>query len=124
MSQKEYEQGLAIRRQMFGDAHVNRAMDNMDEFTKGFQDYVNEICYGGIWARSGISLKTRSLLNLAILATLGRSQELKLHIRGAIANGATREELFEVFLQCAMYSGIPSANDAFRLAKEVFAEKG
>ncbi len=124
MSQKEDEQGLAIRRQMFGDAHVNRAMDNMDEFTKGFQDYVNEICYGGIWARSGISLKTRSLLNLAILATLGRSQELKLHIRGAIANGATREELFEVFLQCAMYSGIPSANDAFRLAKEVFAEKG
>jgi len=124
MSQKEYEQGLAIRRRMFGDAHVNCAMDNMDEFTKGFQDYVNEICYGGIWARSGISLKTRSLLNLAILATLGRSQELKLHIRGAIANGATREELFEVFLQCAMYSGIPSANDAFRLAKEVFAEKG
>lgn len=124
MSQKEYEQGLAIRRRMFGDAHVDRAMDDMDEFTKGFQDYVNEICYGGIWARSGISLKTRSLLNLAILATLGRSQELKLHIRGAIANGATREEMFEVFLQCAMYSGIPSANDAFRLAKEIFAENG
>lgn len=124
MSQKEYEQGLAIRRQMFGDAHVNRAMDNMDEFTKGFQDYVNEVCYGGIWARSGISLKTRSLLNLAILATLGRSQELKLHIRGALANGATREEMFEVFMQCAMYAGIPSANDAFRLAKEIFAENG
>lgn len=124
MSQEEYDQGLAIRRQMLGGAHVDRAMANMDEFTKGFQNYVNEICYGRIWARTGISLKTRSLLNLAILATLGRSQELKLHIRGAIANGATKEEMFEVFIQCAMYSGIPAANDAFRCAKEVFAEAG
>lgn len=124
MNQDDYDRGLAIRRGMLGEAHVDRAMSNMDEFTKGFQTYVNEICYGRIWARPGISLKTRSLVNLAILTAQGRPHELKLHIRGAIANGATREEIFEVFLQCAMYAGIPSANDAFRCAKEVFAENG
>lgn len=119
---EKYEKGLAIRKKVLGDKYVNDSLAAADDFTGPWQDYVTEHCWGAIWTREGLPVKTRSLLNLAMLAALNRPNELKLHIRGAINNGVTRDEMREVFLQVAAYCGAPAALDAFKTAKAAFAE--
>lgn len=105
-----------------GSAYVDKAIANADDFNRDMQELVTQYCWGDVWNRPGIDRKTRSLLNLAILTALNRPHELKLHVRGALNNGVTKDEIKEVFLQAAIYCGVPAAIDSFRNAKEVFAE--
>jgi 4-carboxymuconolactone decarboxylase len=116
------DKGLAARKDVLGAEYVERAFKSADDFSLPFQEFVTEYCWGAIWTREGLSRKTRSMLNLGMLSALNRSHELKLHIRGALNNGVTREELREVLLQVAVYCGVPAAVEAFRIAREVFAE--
>ncbi|UVL47005.1 carboxymuconolactone decarboxylase family protein [Pseudomonas moraviensis] len=113
------QSGVEIRRQVMGDAFVDRALGNATEFTQPLQDFVNEHAWGGVWNRQGLSLKTRSLITLAALTALKCPQELKGHVRGALNNGCTVEEICEALLHCAVYAGVPAAIDAFRAAQEV-----
>lgn len=122
MNTKAFEEGMAVRREVLGSEYVDRAMATADPFTRELYDFVTEWCWGAIWTRPGISRKTRSLLNLAMLTALNRPHEIKLHVRGSLNNGVTREEITEVFLQAGVYAGVPAAVDAFRVAKEVFDE--
>ncbi|OUR63294.1 4-carboxymuconolactone decarboxylase [Colwellia sp. 39_35_sub15_T18] len=112
--------GEQIRRQVMGDDFVDRALNSTDKFTQPMQEYINDHGWGSTWQRSGIDLKTRSLVTVAMLAALKAPQELKGHIRGALNNGATVEEIREVLLHSAVYCGAPAAQEAFRAAKEVF----
>jgi 4-carboxymuconolactone decarboxylase len=121
-TKKTYEEGLAVRRAVLGAEYVNRAIASADSFTGELQEFVTEWCWGGVWTRPGLSRKTRSLLNLAMLAALNRPHEIKIHVRGALNNGVTRKEIAEVFLQAGVYAGAPAAVDAFRSAKEIFDE--
>jgi 4-carboxymuconolactone decarboxylase len=121
-NKKIYEEGLAVRRAVLGAEYVNRAIASADSFTGELQEFVTEWCWGGVWTRPGLSRKTRSLLNLAMLAALNRPHEIKIHVRGALNNGVTRKEIAEVFLQAGVYAGAPAAVDAFRGAKEIFDE--
>jgi len=119
---QKFKDGLAVRREVLGDAYVDRALENVDEFNEPMQKLVTEYCWGEVWTREGLPRKTRSLLNLAMLTTLNRPKELKAHVRGALNNGCTREEIMETFLQTAIYCGVPAAIDSFRNASEVFKE--
>lgn len=119
MSKKLFEQGLKVRREVMGDAFVDRALDGIDDFTRDLQSLVTETAWGKIWNRPGLDRKTRSLLNLAMLSALNRPQEFKGHVRGAINNGCTEDEIREVLLQVAVYCGMPAGIEAFRLAREV-----
>ncbi|MET3456257.1 MULTISPECIES: carboxymuconolactone decarboxylase family protein [Pseudomonas] len=111
--------GLDMRRQVMGDAFVDRALGNATDFTQPLQDFVNEHAWGSVWSRDGLPLKTRSLITLAALTALKCPQELKGHVRGALNNGCTVEEIREALLHCAVYAGVPAAIDAFRAAQEV-----
>ncbi|EPJ97186.1 carboxymuconolactone decarboxylase family protein [Pseudomonas sp. CFII68] len=111
--------GLDMRRQVMGDAFVDRALGNATEFTQPLQDFVNEHAWGSVWSRDGLPLKTRSLITLAALTALKCPHELKGHVRGALNNGCTVEEIREALLHCAVYAGVPAAIDAFRAAQEV-----
>ena len=111
--------GVEMRRQVMGDAFVDRALGNATEFTQPLQDFVNEHAWGSAWNREGLPLKTRSLITLAALTALKCPQELKGHVRGALNNGCTVEEIREALLHCAVYAGVPAAIDAFRAAQEV-----
>ncbi|TWC21914.1 MULTISPECIES: carboxymuconolactone decarboxylase family protein [unclassified Pseudomonas] len=111
--------GVDMRRQVMGDAFVDRALGNATEFTQPLQDFVNEHAWGSVWSREGLPLKTRSLITLAALTALKCPQELKGHVRGALNNGCTVEEIREALLHCAVYAGVPAAIDAFRAAQEV-----
>lgn len=122
MDKKRYEEGLAVRKAVLGAEYVEKSLRAADEFTRPMQELVTEYCWGEIWTRPGLDRKTRSFLNLAMLTALNRPHEIKLHVRGALNNGLTRDELMEVFLQSAIYCGVPAALDAMRVAKEVFAE--
>ena len=122
MPTETYTKGLKIRRDVLGAKYVDNAIASADEFNQPMQDLVTEYCWGSIWGREELPRKTRSLLNLAMLSALNRPHELRLHLRGALTNGVSKEEIREVFLQAAIYCGVPSAIDAFRTAKEVFAE--
>ena len=124
MDRKRYEEGLAVRRAVMGDAYVDQALANADELTRPLQDLVTEYCWGEIWTRPGLPRKTRSLINIAMLTALNRPHEVRLHLRGALTNGCTREEITEVLLQTAIYCGVPAAIDSFRIAREVFDEAG
>jgi 4-carboxymuconolactone decarboxylase len=119
---KLHQKGLAVRRKVLGEKYVAESLAAADAFTEPLQEYLTEHTWGAIWLREGLTLKTRSMLNLAILIASNRPNELKLHIRGAINNGVTREEMREIFLQCGAYCGAPAALDAFKVAKQVFAE--
>lgn len=114
-----YDKGLQARREVMGDAFVDRALGNASEFTQPLQDFVNEHAWGGVWTRGGLDRKTRSLITLAALTALKCPQELKGHVRGALNNGCTVEEIREALLHCAVYAGVPAAIDAFRAAQEV-----
>jgi len=122
MDKKTYDEGLAVRRAVLGAEYVDKSVRSADEFTKPMQDLVTEYCWGAIWTRPELDRRTRSFLNLAMLTALNRPHEIKLHVLGALNNGLTRVEIREVFLQSAIYCGVPAALDAMRVAKEVFAE--
>ena len=122
MPSEQSERGLRIRKEVLGEEYVERAMSNVDDFNRDFQTLLNEYCWGGVWAREGLSRKQRSLNNLCMLAALGRSEEFALHFRGALRNGCTREELRETLLQIAVYCGMPAAVESFRIARRVLAE--
>lgn len=119
---EKYKAGLAVRKQVLGEKYVNDALAQADDFSAPLQEYLTEHAWGAVWVREGLSLKTRSMLNLAILTAINRPAELRLHIRGALNNGVTKEEMREIFLHCGAYCGAPAALDAFKSAKQVFAE--
>lgn len=124
MNQELFDQGLATRREVLGADYVDAAIRDADDFTRPLQELVTQFAWGEVWNRPGLDRRTRSLLNLAMLTALNRPHELKLHLRGALNNGVTREEIREVFLQTAIYCGAPAAIDSFRTAREVFKELG
>jgi 4-carboxymuconolactone decarboxylase len=123
MDQKTYETGLKIRSEVLGKEYVENSMKSADEFNKPFQEFVTEYCWGAGWGRPGLTRKERSMLNLAMISILNRNHELKLHIRGALTNGLTKDQIREIFMQVAIYAGVPAGVDAFRQAREVFAEQ-
>jgi 4-carboxymuconolactone decarboxylase len=120
--EERFEAGLQVRRAVLGDEYVDRSLAAATDFTRPFQDLVSRYCWGDIWCRPGLDRKQRSIVNLAMISALNRPHELKLHVRGALNNGLTREEIREVFMQVAVYCGIPAGLDSFRAAQEVFAE--
>ena len=122
MDRKRFEAGLAVRREVLGADYVDRSLADADEFTRPLQELVTEYCWGEVWTRPGLERRTRSLLNLAMLTALNRPHEVRLHLRGALRNGCTKQEVMEVFLQAAIYCGVPAAIDSVRIAKEVFQE--
>ncbi|HYM98765.1 MAG TPA: carboxymuconolactone decarboxylase family protein [Aestuariivirgaceae bacterium] len=123
MDQKMFDRGLAIRKEVLGAEYVEKSISTADDFNRPMQELVTEYCWGAIWGREGLPKKTRSLLNLAMISVLNRPHELKLHIKGALRNGCTKDEIREVFLQVAIYAGVPAAVDSFRIAREAFKEE-
>jgi 4-carboxymuconolactone decarboxylase len=124
MNQELFEQGLRTRREVLGADYVDASIKNADDFNRPMQELVTQYCWGDIWNRPGLDRRTRSFLNLGMITALNRPHELKLHIRGAITNGVTKEEIMEVFLQAAIYCGMPAGVDSFRIARETFQEMG
>ncbi|WP_356778742.1 4-carboxymuconolactone decarboxylase [Planococcus sp. APC 3906] len=122
VDKEKFEKGLEIRKSVLGAEYVENSINNATDFNMPMQELVTEYCWGEIWGRPGLERKTRSIINLAMITALNRPHELKLHVRGAINNGLTRDEIKEVFLQTAIYCGVPAAIDSFRSAKEVFDE--
>jgi 4-carboxymuconolactone decarboxylase len=122
MDQKTYEKGLEVRTAVLGKDYVENSIRNADDFNRPFQELVTEYCWGAVWGRETLPRKTRSLLNLAMIGALNRPHELKLHVRGALRNGVSKDEIREVFMQLAIYAGVPAGVDAFRVAREAFAE--
>jgi 4-carboxymuconolactone decarboxylase len=121
---KKFDIGLAIRRQVVGDAYVDQALAAADDLTWPLQELVTEYCWGTVWARPQLGRRDRSLLNLAMLTALNRPHEVKIHIRGALNNGLSKREIIEAFLQAGVYCGVPAAVDSIRIAQQVFAEIG
>ena len=117
-----FDAGMAIRREVLGAEHVDRSMQSADDFNLPFQELIIEYAWGAVWGRPGLERKTRSMLNLAMLTALNRPHELELHVRGALTNGVTRDEMREIFMHASVYCGVPAALDAFRVARKVFAE--
>ncbi len=117
-----FDDGMAVRRAVLGDAHVDRAQANRTAFNTEFQDLITRYAWGEIWTREGLPRHTRSLMTICMMVALGREEELKLHLRAAANNGVTRDEIKEALLQTAIYCGVPAANSAFALAQQVFAE--
>lgn len=117
-----FEQGLAVRRAVLGDAYVDRAIGHSDDLSDPLQELVTEYCWGTVWTREGLDRRTRSLLNVAMLSALNRPDELSLHLAGALRNGCTKEEIRETILQVGIYAGVPAAIDAMRKFKAVLAE--
>lgn len=117
-----YKAGLKVRREVLGDAYVDASLAKADDFTAPLQQYLTEHAWGAVWTREGLTRKTRSIINLSILTATNRAAELKLHIRGALNNGVTKEEMREIFLHCGAYCGAPAALESFKLAQQVFAE--
>lgn len=124
MDKTTFDKGLNIRREVLGAEFVDHAFATADDFNRPLQELVTQYCWGEVWGRPGLDKKTRSLLNLAMLSALNRPHEVKMHVRGALKNGVTKDEIKEVFLQVAIYCGVPAAVDSFRTAREVFKELG
>jgi 4-carboxymuconolactone decarboxylase len=122
MSKELYDKGLAVRKDVLGSDYVERQLKTVDDFNGPLQEMVTEYCWGWLWTRPQIPRKTRSLLNLAILSALNRPAEFKTHVKGALKNGCSKDEIREVLLQVAVYCGVPAGVEAFRLAREVFSE--
>jgi 4-carboxymuconolactone decarboxylase len=117
-----YEQGLQVRREVLGDAHVERSLAQVSDFSRPIQEFVTEYCWGEVWSRDGLPRATRSLINIAMLTALNRSHELGVHVRGAINTGVTEQEIQEVLLQTAVYAGVPASLESFRIAEGVLKE--
>lgn len=122
MSESRFEEGLRTRKEVLGEAYVERALGNVTEFTEPIQKLVTEYCWGAVWTREGIDRKTRSLLNVGMLTAMNRQHELAAHVRGAVNNGCSAVEIREVLLQAAIYCGLPAALDAFRTAETALNE--
>lgn len=121
-AQALFERGLAVRRRVLGDDYVEKALRDADDFTSSLQEYLTVHAWGASWARGTLDLRTRSMLNLAMLTAINRPAELRLHVRGALRTGVTREEIAEIFLHAGVYCGAPAALESFRVAREVLAE--
>ena len=119
MTDERYETGMTIRREVLGDAHVDRAIAGTVNFTATFQEFITRYAWGDVWARDGLSRQVRSAVTLAVLTALGREGELEIHVRGALRNGLSPDEIAEVLLHTAVYAGVPAANAAFGVAREV-----
>jgi 4-carboxymuconolactone decarboxylase len=117
-----FKKGLKVRKEVLGDAHVERSLAEADDFSRPIQDLVTAFCWGGVWSRPGLSRKERSLVNLGMLTALGRTDELAHHVRGALANGVSETEIREVLLQTAIYAGFPTALAAFRVARKAIEQ--
>lgn len=124
MSDKKFEDGTKMRREVLGDVHVDRSNQNKTNFDADFQHYITETCWGSVWTRDGIDRQTRHMLTICILAALGKEHELALHLRATQNTGVTPEQIKEVFMQVAVYAGVPAANTAFGIAKKVYQELG
>ena len=122
INQELFDKGLKTRREVLGAEYVDASIKNATDFNIDMQELVTQYCWGDVWNRPGLERKTRSFLNLAMITALNRPHELKLHVRGAINNGLTKDEIKEVFLQASIYCGVPAAIDSFRVASEVFKE--
>jgi 4-carboxymuconolactone decarboxylase len=122
MDQKMHDKGLEIRKSVLGEAYVSNALKSVDDFNRPFQEMLNEYCWGTVWGREELPRKTRSMLNIAMISILNRPHELRAHLKGALTNGVTREEIREILMQVAIYAGMPVAVDSFRIARELFAE--
>ena len=122
MKSESFERGLATRREVLGKQYVDESISKADDFNLPMQELVTEYCWDRVWNRPGLERKTRSMINIAMLTALNRPHELKLHIKGAIRNGVSRDEIREILLQTAIYCGVPAAIDSFRLAREALAE--
>ena len=119
---KRHKQGMKVRRAVLGNAHVDRAETRKSSFTEPFQDLITRYAWGEIWARPGLPRKTRSLITIGMMVALNRVEELRLHLRAAVNNGVTQQEIQEVLLHAAIYCGVPASNSAFHAAEEVFAQ--
>ena len=119
-----FDQGLETRKTVLGEDYVNNSINNADEFGMKLQEFITTHAWGAIWGREGLPLKTRSMINIAMLAALGRPHEFRLHLEGAINNGVSKDEIDEILIQVGGYAGFPCAVDGFRQAREVFKEKG
>ncbi|GAB4102824.1 4-carboxymuconolactone decarboxylase [Micromonospora taraxaci] len=120
---ERHETGMTVRRQVLGDAHVDRAIDGTDEFTADFQDFITRYAWGEVWSRPGLDRRTRSCITLAVLATLHHDEELAMHVRAALRNGLSPAEVAEVLLQVGVYAGVPAANRAFKVARETLRQE-
>ncbi|HEX4723310.1 MAG TPA: 4-carboxymuconolactone decarboxylase [Pseudonocardiaceae bacterium] len=124
MTEDAYDAGMRVRREVLGDAHVDRSIAATDDFTADFQDLITRYAWGSIWTRPGLDRKTRSCMTLAMLATLGQRDELAMHVRAALRNGLSKAEIGEVLLQVAIYAGVPAANAAFAVARQALDQDG
>lgn len=124
MATDRYDDGLVVRREVLGDEHVERSLASVTDFTRPLQELVTEYCWGAVWTRDDLPRRTRSLLNIAMLTVLNRPHELELHVRGALRNGCTAEEIRETLLQAGIYAGVPAAIDGFRVALPVIEAAG
>ena len=122
MDKKMHDKGLEVRKAVLGEAYVNNALKNVDDFNRPFQEMLNEYCWGSVWGREELPRKTRSMLNIAMIAILNRQHEFRAHLKGALTNGVSRDEIREILMQVAIYGGMPAAVDSFRIAREFFAE--
>lgn len=122
MDKKMHDKGLEVRKAVLGEAYVNNALKTVDDFNRPFQEMLNEYCWGTVWGREELPRKTRSMLNIAMIAILNRQHEFRAHLKGALTNGISRDEIREILMQVAIYGGMPAAVDSFRIAREVFAE--
>jgi 4-carboxymuconolactone decarboxylase len=120
--QETFDKGLSVRKTVLGAGHVQRSLDAASEFTREMQEFVTEYCWGAVWGRPGLELRTRSMLNIAMLTALNRSHELGVHIRGAINNGVSEDEIKEVIMQAAVYCGMPAGLESFRVAEKTIKE--
>jgi 4-carboxymuconolactone decarboxylase len=123
MTDDTYDEGMRVRREVLGDEHVDRAVENATDFTEPFQDFITRFAWGSIWTRDGLDRRTRSAITLAVLTALGREHELATHVRAARRNGLTADEISEVLLHTAVYAGVPAANAAFAIAQRVLEEE-
>jgi len=124
VTDESHDAGMRVRREVLGDEHVDRAIASSTPFTEPFQEFITSYAWGGVWTREGLDRRTRSAITLAVLTALGREQELELHVRAAVRNGLSEQEIAEVLLHTAVYAGVPAANAAFAVAKRVLEEPG
>lgn len=121
---ERYKQGIQVRTEVLGEKHVNRSIENLNEFNSDFQNFISRFAWGEVWSRPGMPRHTRSLVTMAVLLALGREAELRMHIRACFNNGVTQDDLKELFLHYSLYAGLPAANAAMHMAEEVFKELG
>ncbi|MGR3661150.1 MAG: carboxymuconolactone decarboxylase family protein [Paracoccaceae bacterium] len=122
MTSETFEKGMRIRKEVLGAEFVEKSFAAADDFNMPMQELVTEYCWGAVWGRDTLSKKTRSMLNLAMISVLNRPHELKMHVKGALRNGLTKDEIREIFMQVTIYAGVPAGVDSFRIAREAFAE--